>query len=63
MAAFLVWIVRPVFDGALILAVAIAFVPFAAILSTIVRRLFPPVLEMDEGGLAEYLHKDRSTDE
>jgi hypothetical protein len=62
-ATFLVWIVRPVFDGVLFAAVAIAFVPIAAILSTIVRRFFPPALEMDDGGLAEYLHNDHSTDD
>ena len=57
------WIVRPIFDVVLFLFVVIAFVAISAVLSTIVRRLIPPALEMDEGGLAEYLHKDQPTDD
>jgi hypothetical protein len=61
--AILVWIVRPVFDIAWFFAVAVAFVPIAAVLSTVIRRLFPPTLEMVQGGLADYLHGEPPPDD
>jgi hypothetical protein len=59
----LVWSVRPVFDAGFFFAFVLAWMPITGVLSTIVRRLFPPALEMEEGGLAEYLHRENPPDE
>lgn len=59
----LVWLIRPKFDGGLLLGIGLAFAPVAGVLSTIARWFFPPTLEMEANGLSGFLHEDKHTDQ